>query len=455
MGEIDQSLVTFKATVAPSLSSMSAAGSKISDSIRRLTVSTSYFENDFEHNYESENKKKIISIIDEVNDIYSRISSGVESNLQGFISGSNEVIELVTELENINNEIAEQQKIVDANMGDTEAEQEAKKDAEGIIYNKNLKFEEVHKEALDSLNRLKGQDASIVIPQALGKLDENDEVQMEYQENKPIDTPEEKEPVTKIADKEVEEAKEVEEVKEEKDKKEKKETKSTEISKDLLQYGTYETRKFVTSKGETVEYNIYIPKNYKNVDSLPAMLYLHGYSEGGYNDPSWHRNGLTGMIENKNITPPGIVIMPHISDHNNLEAIKELTDYVVKQYSCDTDRISISGHSYGARETYKMVNKYKDYFSCAVPISGTNSESITSGAFDGMNVWAFGGSYEGGTAEGQQAIAKINKLGGNGKFTVLKGGHGEANMNTYKGEYESPTGETINPIMWAMKQVKS
>ena len=224
---------------------------------------------------------------------------------------------------------------------------------------------------------------------------------------------------------------------------------------DLTEFGTYETRSFTTSKGVVIEYKVYLPKGAEKMENLPAMLYLHGYNES-YNDPAWHRYGLSGRLEQQEVVPPGIVIVPHIKDHNDLESIKELTDYIVKQYSCDTDRISIGGHSYGGIETYKMIDKYKGYFSAAVPISGTNPESISADSVGGMKIWAFGGK-EGGdsltsTPTGQSAVQAIKKYGGEATFTYLPCEHGLTQDKTFQAKYTSPDGEEINPIVWAMKQ---
>ncbi len=525
MGVIDQNLVTFKDTVGPSLSSMNAAGTTISDSILGLSNSTNGFRSDIDYNYQSSNKKILLGKMSEVSGIYNNISSGVESTLNGFISSSSTVIDKVEQLEKINEEIAAQQKIVYANEGDTEAEIEAREGAESIIYNKNKEFTEVHAEALSELNKLKGQDSVVSVPEASGAIEfersaapvvettskeestldtsetvveepteevEKQKVEIEEITEKSLVSPEFKMDVEEVVQEEeptieasvlppapIEEVVKEEapfiaeltaeslvsedfkmDLEELTKEEEKKASKTGDLPKELFEYGHTETRTFKSSTGEEIEYIIYIPKNIDKVENVPAMLYLHGYNDNYYN-PAWHRSGLTGLIEGKEITPPGIVIMPHIRDHKNLDILKELTDSVVKQYSCDKDRISISGHSYGGIATYKMIDKYKGYFSSAVPISGCDTDSINPDAFKGMKVWAFGGAREGGdlktsTPIGQSAIESVKKVGGEAQFTVLeKTEHGLSDERTYQSSFKSITGESINPIIWAMKQVKS
>lgn len=404
MGVINPELKTFKQKVGPAIGSMSTASTKISDSIQELSTSAKSVRSDIDSNYDSVNKSTILGKFNEVDEMYTDIASSVESTLQSLISGAQGVIDLVTKLEGINEEIDAQQEIINSNSGTESAAVSARLNAQEIIDSKNKEFDETQERALTALSSLKAQDGSVQEAESLN-------------------------------------------------------TSSTSISTESLEYGTFELKSFTSSTGETIEYYVYVPKNAENVDSLPAMLYLHG-STSSYNDPGWSKYGLTGLIKDEEVTPSGIVICPHIKDHKDTTTLKELTDYVVNEYNCDTNKISISGHSSGGIATYRMINTYPDYFSCAVPISGCNLGSINEESFGDMNVWVFGGSEEGGTggtsiAAGQWAVNNINSVGGNSKLTVLGCGHAATDERTFQKEYESPTGETISPLDWAMQQTKA
>lgn len=404
MGVINPELKTFKQKVGPAIGSMSTASTKISDSIQELSTSAKSVRSDIDSNYDSVNKSTILGKFNEVDEMYTDIASSVESTLQSLISGAQGVIDLVTKLEGINEEIDAQQEIINSNSGTESAAVSARLNAQEIIDSKNKEFDETQERALTALSSLKAQDGSVQEAESLN-------------------------------------------------------TSSTSISTESLEYGTFELKSFTSSTGETIEYYVYVPKNAENVDSLPAMLYLHG-STSSYNDPGWSKYGLTGLIKDEEVTPSGIVICPHIKDHKDTTTLKELTDYVVNEYNCDTNKISISGHSSGGIATYRMINTYPNYFSCAVPISGCNLGSINEESFGDMNVWVFGGSEEGGTggtsiAAGQWAVNNINSVGGNSKLTVLGCGHAATDERTFQKEYESPTGETISPLDWAMQQTKA
>ena len=227
---------------------------------------------------------------------------------------------------------------------------------------------------------------------------------------------------------------------------------------DDLKYGSYSLEKFTASNGLTIQYWLYKPDYGTEVTGVPTIMYIHG----GGNDNSMstmNSYGLPKYVNNKDVTPEGLVIVPFIknfSDSRNLEALKELTDEVVSQNHGDTNRISISGHSNGAKTTYQMVNKYPDYYSAAVPISG--SMPITSNT--STEIWGFGGEWDhgdmSGTARQQGIVSDYVSKGGTGKVQVLEGrGHGYTQDDTYSGKYTSPEGEEMTALEWAYSRSKS
>ncbi len=405
MGVISSDLVEFKSKISSAIGGMNSSVSTITSGLQTLTSSVSSVQSNVESNYNSDNKSTVLSNLGRVSEIYSKIAATLESDLSSMISSAQDLITKIEELEKINSEIEAQQEIVNANSGSTEsAAVTAKLNAQSVIISKNAEFDTKHAAALNALKALKAQDGSVAFVQEFS-------------------------------------------------------TSSYENMKDSLEYGTFELKTFTSSTGVEIEYYIYVPDYGTEVTDLPCMLYLHG-STSSYSDPGWSKYGLTGLIKTQEVTPAGIVIMPHIKDHNDTQTLKELTDYVVSQYNCDTNKISISGHSSGAIATYRMVNQYPDYFACAVPISGCNYKSITEEAFDGMNVWAFGGSEEQGdgatsTPVGQGAIRNVNRVGGNGKFTVLGCGHAATDEKTFQSEYESPDGKKKTVLEWIFEQVKA
>ena len=224
-----------------------------------------------------------------------------------------------------------------------------------------------------------------------------------------------------------------------------------------LAYGTYELKSFRASNGVEIPYYVYVPEGAQ--ENLPVMLYMHGGSAHGTSKSSWLNYGLPNMISNREVTPQGIIICPYIRNFegdNIGQGLIELTNSVVNEYKADTNRISLSGHSYGAITGYKMVNNNPNYFSAFVPISGWSQANNQS--FNNVNVWAFHGSNDnsGSTScsGAQKQVNYINSSGGNASMYIFKGGGHAVQGKVYEGTFMSPDGKEESPLEWALRQTK-
>lgn len=225
-------------------------------------------------------------------------------------------------------------------------------------------------------------------------------------------------------------------------------------------YGTFTEETFTASNGLEVKYYLYKPSynGSTDVSGLPVMLYIHG---GGSNNSYSNvlARGLSKELNEKTITPSGICIIPYVknfSDKRTVPALKELTDEVVKTTNADSNRISVSGHSYGGITTYNLINSYPNYFAAAIPISGFTE---VTDAFKYTKVWAFNGEYDHGTrtsnSGAKACVDQINAIGGQASFYSYKGyGHSYVQDFTYERTFESPDGIEEEPIEWAFRQKK-
>ena len=405
MGVISSDLVKFKNSVEPKLPILKEKCSVLGDKVKDNLTETRKFRGDISQYYSSSNIGVVLNKLDKVNDIYDKIYSSINDDLSNMLLDSGTIITLVKELEEINKKIDAQMSIISSHSSDSDDDKRIASDAQSVINSLNSEFNTKHDKVKIMFDSLKSRDSEFVFVSEFS--------------NKGFDA--------EISD---------------------------------LEYGSFELKEFTSSEGKKIQYYIYVPNYGKEVEKLPVMLYMHGGSGQNTVRDSWMNHGLTEKISKKQITPSGIVIMPYIVNFegDNIEnTLKELTDSVVSEYNADENRISISGHSYGGITTYRMINKYPDYFSCAVPISG--ADGVTS-AFSNMKVWSFNGSQEttpGGRTSCQYskaAVDNINKMGGKAFMTILKTGHAGTNKITYEDKYLSPDGEMINPIDWAFKQVK-
>lgn len=102
--------------------------------------------------------------------------------------------------------------------------------------------------------------------------------------------------------------------------------------------------------------------------------------------------------------------------------IKELIDSVAEQYSIDTGRISLTGHSMGGSGTYAVACRYPELLSKIAPLSGSvkcTAENLA--ALKGRPLWALVGAKD--TIVNPQYsidfVNAINSAGGMAKITVF------------------------------------
>lgn len=406
MGEISPELKSFKSSVEPAVGPMNSDCTTLQEDVQKLNTTLTSVASDFNSAYDSSNKSTIVNKFGRLSSVCSTVATSIGSDLQGMINDANVIVGLVTELEEINKSIDAQNSLISSLDSSEDSDAASRKASEqSKLYKLNSDFTTKHNEALVKLNALKGKDASIAFTNDFSPS-------------------------------------------------------NNEANIDDLQYGTFEPREFTASNGLTVQYWLYVPNYGKEVENLPLMLYMHGGStHQTVSLDSAKQYGLTSYIAKQEITPSGIVIMPAVCDFTQKGrlALKELTDSVVEEYNCDTDRISIGGHSYGAITAYNMINENPDYFSCCIAISG---RADVTDAFKNVRVWSFNGTYENGTSwtsynSSVNAVRDINNIGGDAYLTPIKTGHSGTNKLTFIEEYESPDGDKRYPLEWAFEQEKA
>ena len=224
-----------------------------------------------------------------------------------------------------------------------------------------------------------------------------------------------------------------------------------------LGYGSFKWQSFKASNGVKIDYLLYLPDQVP--EGLPVLFYMHGGNAHGNSSSGMTSHGLTKFINEKSVTPQGIVICPHIRNFegDNIQVcLRELADDVVQRYNADPDRVAASGHSYGAITAYRMVRDNPGYFSAIVPISGWGRITDT---FKDTAVWAFHGSKDN-RGHGQttypgavDAIKNIQSIGGTALLHTFQGaGHGNVQDYTYSDEYDSPDGEHESVLDWVFRQ---
>lgn len=107
----------------------------------------------------------------------------------------------------------------------------------------------------------------------------------------------------------------------------------------------------------------------------------------------------------------------------SLSTAIELVEKLAKEYSVDTDRIYVLGHSMGGFGSWNAIWARPDFFAAAIPTAGGIMPWKDWSRFAKVPVWTFHGAADPVVSVQftREIFAKMEKLKGNTKFTELKG----------------------------------
>lgn len=144
--------------------------------------------------------------------------------------------------------------------------------------------------------------------------------------------------------------------------------------------------------------NIWKPKNAKEGDKLPVLIYIHGGGFTGgcahekhFDDPVWAQKGIIGVTINYRLGPMGFIALPELKEeagktgnyglYDQLCAIKWIKDNI-SSFGGDPDAITIMGQSAGAMsvQQHSLSPLSEGLFRGAVMSSGGGVHKILSAA---------------------------------------------------------------------------
>ena len=406
---IPTELETFWKTVSGGIEGMNSTASSLSDKLTDISNSCATAESGFSSYYNSENKEKILNKFGKLKEIVTKISTSVDGDLKPMISKASDLVTKVARMDELKKEVEEQEGIIsteNAKVNDDDDETTPNytllSSARSVKYNDEQEFSRLEDESKRLLNELKGMDANLQFVSDFTSTD-----YLSYL--------------------------------------------------DALQYGTFEQQSYKASNGVTVNYWLYIPDYGKDVEGLPIHVYMHGSGETG---GGVLKCGLPKLIDQKAITPSGIVICPQASTLRDFyqadyhAALIELCDKVAEDNNADKNKISLSGHSMGAIAGYKMIANNPDYFAAFVPISGLCyvGEKVKE---SNTKIWIFHGAADTNCdfKNAVQTFKYLKSVGADVQMhTYPTAGHAGVQNTTFEQEFETDDGETINPLEWAFKQ---
>ena len=332
--EIPQELKRLKQSLDGKIDGMKSKSSNIQSKVSGLVSATNSAKSGIDSNYESSNKTTILNSFGVLSSALSKINGSLSGDLNSILSFASVVVDKVGRLENLDEQIKEQERIIDQNSGNLADENAliAYRNARNEKNRLESDFISLLSETQSDFSKLKAMNPTIEIETSINTVGAVSVGQVSSQ------------------------------------------------FKDL-EWGTYKKVNYTAKNGRTITTYIYLPKTANNVEKPGVALYMGGDGakvnamQEGVGYVMRHGQDYSGIV---------VVFKPEddksFSDPTYLDAAKELTDNLVKTLDADPNRISIAGYSYGGSGAQHMLERFPGYFAQGVIIGqGTGAVGKESG----------------------------------------------------------------------------
>lgn len=166
-------------------------------------------------------------------------------------------------------------------------------------------------------------------------------------------------------------------------------------------------------ESDTLMFRLSLPSDNNLNGTYPVLLFFHGAGERG-NDNTSQMSYISELIETEEFKSKScIAIIPQCplnsiwvdadwtqsksvfkdNPENSMMLTFNLLDYIIKNYSADTNRMYVMGISMGGFATWDIITRYPGKFAAAVPICGGGDETKAE-RIGNTPVWAFHGSKD-------------------------------------------------------------
>jgi len=406
MIEVPQELSNFKSSLEGKTGNMKSASSNMQSKISSLSSTTNTVQNGIDESYQSENKPTLLNSFGSINTSLTQIGSSL-GEMNAILARVDNLIDKIVQLEELCETINKLESNLSSKKSEPEKDSSEISRLEGEISEKKATFENDKNEALSELDSLKSEDISLDVSIASGGSASTTTINVT----------------------------------------------GGHIEQGIFTYGKYK-----------IPYYIYVPDVEGSTEKIPVHMYLHGSGEMG---SGLLKRGLPKQLVDGTINLPAITICPqtgreeYYRDSEYQDALVALTNSVVDDYNGDKNRISISGHSAGANECYRLVKRYPDQFSAMVPVScGDYISTKEIESFRNTKIWALHGDKD--THPGlatyssdvQKTIKPLEDAGIDIDFTTIVGQGHDLQDTIADLKYVNKDGTEINPIVWAIMQAK-
>ena len=140
-----------------------------------------------------------------------------------------------------------------------------------------------------------------------------------------------------------------------------------------------------TKNGNTLQYCLFVPDDYSANKKYPVILFLHGAGEIGTDNITQLSNLKNMFIKNPDYASQAIIICPQTPEwwrldreygdrKGTLSSALNLLYKIEEEYSCDKNRVYVTGLSMGGYATWELLENYGHIFAAGVPICGFGNE---------------------------------------------------------------------------------
>ncbi len=171
---------------------------------------------------------------------------------------------------------------------------------------------------------------------------------------------------------------------------------------------------FVSSKNDSLPYQLLLPPTVDTAKSYPLILWLHGKGERGEDNEKqmtlikkWLPDSLAKEEYHSYLLSPQCSADRMWSNYDKLAesigfdsitpeiqlSMIELINKVKIERKIDDNRIYIMGISMGGFGVFDMITRYPNYFAAAIPICG-GADPHQSNRYVQTNIWAFHGEKD-------------------------------------------------------------
>jgi predicted peptidase len=198
----------------------------------------------------------------------------------------------------------------------------------------------------------------------------------------------------------------------------------------------------------TLDYLLYLPKDYAGKPAWPLMLFLHGAGERGDNLDVVKVHGPPKLIAaGKEF--PFIVVSPQCPKGRwwNAFELAALLDEISEKYKVDQDRIYVTGLSMGGFGTWSLAAYQPKRFAAIMPICG-GGDAIVTKLFKTVPAWVFHGAKDSvvPVERSEVMVDALEKAAGTVKFTVYP----EAGHDAWTETYANP-----EVYQWLLQQKRA